>query len=79
VVAGGVADRGRAELIIDRLASRRSVSLASEEWLVSYEGHDVSAAMSACEDELTELDPDWLRVLDFRALPSRPTQGAEFA
>jgi hypothetical protein len=35
--------------------------------------------MRACEEELTELDPDWLRVLDFRALPSRPVRGAEFA
>jgi hypothetical protein len=78
-VAAGVADRGRAELIIDRLASRRPVSFVSEEWLVSYEGRDVSAAMRACEEDLTELDPDWIRVLDFRALPSRPVQGAEFA
>lgn len=78
-MAGGVTDRGRAELIIDRLASRRPVSLGSEDWLVSYEARDVSAAMRACEEELTELDPDWLRVLDFRALPSRPIQGAEFA
>jgi hypothetical protein len=66
-------------LIIDRLASRRPVSLVSEEWLVSYEGRDVSAAMRACEEELTELDPDWLRVLDFRALPSHPIRGGEFA
>jgi hypothetical protein len=66
-------------LIIDRLAARRPVSLGSEEWLMSYEGRDVTAAMRACEEELTDLDPDWIRVLDFRALPSRPIRGAEFA
>jgi hypothetical protein len=66
-------------LIVDRLASLRPVSPGSEEWLVSYEARDVSAAMAACEEELNELDPAWVEVLDFRALPSRPIQGAEFA
>jgi len=66
-------------LIIDRLAARRPVSLCSEEWLVPFEGRDVTAAMRACEEELTDLDPDWITVLDFRALPSRRIQGAEFA
>jgi hypothetical protein len=71
-------DPDRAALLVDRLASRRQVSGDGPEWLVLYECRDVSGAMELCAAELTEIDPAWVEILDFSAVPSRPIRGAEF-
>jgi hypothetical protein len=70
LVGSRVADRERAELIVDRLAERRPVSGGVGEWRVVYPTGDTSEAMRMCEEDLNALDPSWLQVLDFRALPS---------
>jgi hypothetical protein len=72
------ADRERAALLVDRLASRRKVAGDGPEWRVRYECRDVSEAMRLCAADLTEIDPAWIEVLDFKALPSKPIRGVEF-
>lgn len=70
-VVTAAADRRRAGRIVDRLASRRLVIGAAGEWRVAYEAADVSEAMQMCEADLEDLDPRWLEILDFMAVPSR--------
>jgi hypothetical protein len=70
---------GRAALVIDRLASGRVVSGTSPEWLVTYAGVDTGEAMRLLETDLTEIDPGWIEVLDFEAVPSQPLSEAEFS
>jgi hypothetical protein len=72
------ADRERAALLVDRLASRRKVTGDGPEWSVLYEVLDVSEAMRLCAADLTEIDPAWIEILDFKAVPSRPIRGVEF-
>jgi hypothetical protein len=72
------ADRERAALLVDRLASRRTVSGEGPEWRVVYECRDISAAMRLCAADLSEIDPRWIEILDFEAMPSHPIRGAEF-
>jgi hypothetical protein len=72
LVGSRVADRRRAEQIVDGLASRRPVSGGAGEWRVVYDTEEVSEAMRICEADLAELDPSWLEILDFAALPTRP-------
>jgi len=38
------------------------------EWRVAYEIDDLSEAMAACADDLTDLDPNWIEYLDFSVL-----------
>lgn len=64
-------DEGRAALIVDRLADTRPVLGDEPQWQVTYETRDVTEAMRLCEADLNELDPDWVEILDFRALRSR--------
>lgn len=78
LVGTGVADLERATLLADRLAARRLVTGEAPEWQVLYEAADTAEAMALCEAELGELDPRWLEILDFTALPSRPIRDAEF-
>jgi hypothetical protein len=78
VVGTDAAERQRAELLVDRLSSRRDVSGEGPRWRVVYEAVDVTEAMRFCEAELSELDPRWFEILDFRALPARPLRDAEF-
>jgi hypothetical protein len=56
---------------VDRLADRRPVSDGIGEWQVIYRTEEISEAMRLCEADLTELDPSWLEILNFAALPSR--------
>jgi hypothetical protein len=72
------AERERAALLVDRLSSRRKVSGDGPEWRVLYECRDVSEAMRLCAEDLSEIDPAWLEILDFEAVPSRPIRGVEF-
>lgn len=71
LVGTRVADRERAELIVDRLTTRRLVVVGTGEWRVTYEAADVSAAMRMCEADLEHLDQRWLEILDFMVVPSR--------
>jgi hypothetical protein len=72
------ADLQRAALLVDRLSSRRRVSGDGPEWRVSCECRDVSEAMRLCAEDLSEIDPAWIEILDFKALPSQPIRGVEF-
>jgi hypothetical protein len=78
LVGARTADRERAELLVDRLSSRRRVSGSDDRWSVLYESGDVSEAMRMCEADLSDLDPGWMQVLDFKAVPSRANSDAEF-
>ncbi len=78
LVGSRPADRERAALIVDRLASRRTVAGDEGQWEVIYETGDTAEAMRLCESDLGEIDPSWFRVLDFIALPSRANLDAEF-
>jgi hypothetical protein len=71
LVAPRIADRERAEQIVERLSARRPVYGEAGEWRLAYEASGVSAAMAMCAAELTELDPRWLEILDFAVLPAR--------
>jgi hypothetical protein len=72
LVGSRTADRERAELIVDRLAATRPITGGAEEWRVMYPVTDASEAMAMCEADLSGLEPAWLEILDFEALPSRP-------
>ncbi len=61
-------DLDRAALVLDRLAARRRVEGSVPEWRVAYEIDDLSEAMAACADDLTDLDPNWIEYLDFSVL-----------
>ena len=78
LVAGGVSDRERAELLVDRLAALRRVGGEGPRWAVVYPAADVTEAMALCETDLTQLDPTWFQILEIRALPSLPLRDAEF-
>jgi hypothetical protein len=72
------ADLERAALLVDRLASRRKVTGDGPEWRVLYECPGVSEAMRLCVADLTEIDPAWIEILDFTAVPSPPIRGTGF-
>jgi hypothetical protein len=72
------AERERAALLVDRLSSRRKLTGDGPEWRVLYECRDVSEAMRLCAEDLSEIDPAWIEILDFKALPSQPIRGVEF-
>ncbi len=78
LVGSRVEERQRAELLVDRLASRRGLIGDGPRWTVVYDAVDVTEAMRLCEEDLGEMDPRWFEVLDFRALPARPLRDAEF-
>lgn len=59
----------RAMDLVDRLGFIRRVVGRCPEWLVDYEARDIPEAMRACEADLSRIDPSWMKVLDFRALP----------
>ena len=71
LVGSRIADRERAELIVDRLAARRPVADGAGEWLVTYGTAGTSEAMRSCEADLTAIDPGWIEILDFAAVSSR--------
>ena len=77
-VATHPADRERTALLVDRLSSRRSVSGDGPEWTVLYQCLDVSEAMRLCAADLSEIEPAWIEILDFKAVPSSPIRGARF-
>jgi hypothetical protein len=78
LVGSQVGERRRADLLVDRLASRRAVNGDGPRWTVVYDAVDITEAMRLCEAELTELDPRWFEVLDFRGVPARRLRDAEF-
>jgi len=72
LVGPRIADRERAESILGLLAARRPLEGGVGEWRVVYDTPEISEAMRMCEADLTELDPGWMAILDFEAVPSRP-------
>jgi hypothetical protein len=71
LVGPRAADRERADRIVDGLAERRPVSDGMGDWRVIYDSEEISEAMRMCEADLAELDPGWLEILDFAAVPLR--------
>jgi hypothetical protein len=69
----------RAVLIVDRLAGIRRVIGRCPTWLVTYSGLDTSGALEQLETDLTAIDPRWVAVLDFAAVPSKLLLEAEFS
>lgn len=69
LVGTGSTARERAHRIVDRLAAERSVSGGESEWTVIYGTSDLAEAKRLCESELTAIDPRWLEILDFEAMP----------
>jgi hypothetical protein len=78
VVGYGEKAEDRAVLIVDRLAAIRPVSGRCPAWQVVYSDVDVHEALGQLEIDLTAIDPGWVEVLDFAALPSEPLSEAEF-
>jgi hypothetical protein len=78
-IGGGEGARDRAVLIVDRLASRRSVSGDCPEWRVTYTDVDIARALALLESDLSRIDPRWTEALDFAAVPSEPLPEAEFS
>jgi hypothetical protein len=68
----------RAVLIVDGLAAVRPVSGRCPAWRVLYSDVDIHEALEQLEVDLTAIDPRWIEVLDFAALPSEPLSEAEF-
>jgi len=62
--------RDRALLIVDALAAKRPVD-GSGPWIVTYPAADASLAFESCAEDLSAIDPRWVEVLDFVALPAR--------
>lgn len=58
----------RALSLIEELAARRPI-LGEGPWIVSYPAGDATAAFASCERELDVIDPAWIEVLDFVAIP----------
>jgi hypothetical protein len=79
VLGQGEEAEGRAGLIVDRLAGIRRVIGRCPTWLVTYQSLDVRGAFEQLEADLTAIDPSWIEILDFAALPSRPLSEAEFS
>jgi hypothetical protein len=69
----------RAVLIVDKLAVVRPVTGRCPAWQVVYSNIDNRGALKQLEADLTAIDPRWVEVLDFAALPSRPLSEAEFS
>jgi hypothetical protein len=69
----------RAVLVVDRLAAGRSVTGRCPEWRVVYSNLDNRGALEQLQSDLTAIDPRWIEVLDFAALPSKPLSEAEFS
>ena len=67
----------RAVLIVDGLAGIRRVIGRCPTWLVTYSVLDIHGAFEQLEADLTAIDPRWVEVLDFAALPSKPRSEAE--
>jgi hypothetical protein len=78
VIAHGESAEDRAVLIVDRLAGSRRVIGRCPTWLVTYPRVDIEGAFEQLEADLTAIDPRWVEVLDFAAVPSRPLSEAEF-
>ena len=66
-------------LVVDRLAANRSVTGESPEWRVIYSDVDSAEAMRLLETDLSRIDPRWIEVLAFEAVPSQPLSEAEFS
>lgn len=79
VLGQGEEAEGRAVLVVDRLAGIRRVVGSCPTWLITYPSLDIHGAFEQLEADLTAIDPRWVEVLDFAALPSRPLSEAEFS
>jgi hypothetical protein len=79
VMGHGEEAEDRAVLIVDRLAGIRPVTGRCPEWRVTYSNVDVQGAFEHLAADLTAIEPRWVEVLDFAALPSKPFSEAEFS
>jgi hypothetical protein len=79
VIGLGAETEDRAVLVVDRLAADRSVTGNYPEWRVVYSNLDNRGALEQLQTDLTAIDPRWVEVLDFAALPSKPLSEAEFS
>jgi hypothetical protein len=57
-------------LLLDALAARRPVE-GHGPWIVTYRAADTSEAFALCAEDLEAIDPRWVEVLDFVAIPPR--------
>jgi hypothetical protein len=64
----GAERRDRALLILDGLAAKRLIE-GSGPWIATYPLAAASQAFASCAEELSAIDPRWVEVLDFVALP----------
>ena len=60
--------RERAVPIVAALAAKRSVE-GGGPWILTYAATDPSQAFASCAEELDAIDPSWVEVLDFVAMP----------
>jgi len=79
VMGQGEEAEDRAVMVVDRLAGIRRVIGKCPTWLVTYSVLDIHGAFEQLEADLTAIDPRWVEVLDFAALPSQPQPEAEFS
>ena len=78
VMGRGEEAEDQAVLVIDGLAGIRRVIGRCLSWLVTYSVLNIGGAFEQLEADLTAIDPRWVGVLDFAALPSEP-QSEEFS
>jgi hypothetical protein len=62
--------RERALLLVDALAATRAIE-GNGPWIATYPAADASEAFASCAEDLSAIDPRWVEVLDFVALPAR--------
>jgi hypothetical protein len=70
--------RDRALLIVDALAAKRPVD-GSGPWIATYAAADASEAFTSCAEDLGAIDPRWVEVLDFVAIPAQPRSDRELS
>jgi len=59
----------RACLLVNALAAKCPIE-GSGPWIAIYPAADASEAFAKCAEDLSAIDPRWVEVLDFVALPA---------
>lgn len=78
-IAGDKAGRDRASLIVDALGAGRPIDGNGPSWIVTYtDVADASQAFARCEGDLNAINPRWIEILDFAALPTQATADWRF-